>query len=228
MNAKPKILIVDDDEDILDLLKYNLVKEGYTVRTLSSSVDAVPVAMRFLPDLVVLDVMMPFLNGIDLCRQLRHVQAFRDVFIFFLAAKSDEYFKHAVYNVGGDEFVEKIVGLKPLLSKISAVLKKDYVIRKRLMKLKIGSLELYRGVETVYKNGAKMQMNKQEFEILFFLAQNPGKKIALIELIESLWGSKTFMDESSVKRCLGNLQAKLGKNILKESRMDCYQFNGAR
>jgi two-component system, OmpR family, alkaline phosphatase synthesis response regulator PhoP len=122
MSQKHRILIVDDDEDILDLLRYNFFKEGYHVKTLADSAEAIAVASQFRPDLVILDLMMSPYNGIDICRMLRKSERLKNVYIFFLTAKSDDYYQHAVFNVGGDEFVEKIVGLKPLLSKVTSVL----------------------------------------------------------------------------------------------------------
>jgi two-component system, OmpR family, alkaline phosphatase synthesis response regulator PhoP len=226
MSHKHRILIVDDDEDILDLLRYNFFKEGYHVKTLSDSADAIAVASQFHPDLVILDLMMSPYNGIDICRMLRQSERFKNVYIFFLTAKSDDYYQHAVFNVGGDEFVEKIVGLKPLLSKVTSVLKENFVIKKRLMKLKVGGLELYRGVETVYNMGNKIILSKPEFEILFFMVQNAGKRISVSQLIQILWGSKTFMDELSVKKFIESVRRKLGQDIIVEKRMDLFLFKG--
>ncbi len=224
MSSKPKILIVDDDEDILDLLRYNLTREGYLVKTVADSRTAISVAARFLPDLIVLDLMMPELNGIEICRKLRVDQNMRDVYIFFLTAKSDEYYKHAVFDVGGDDFIEKIIGLKPLIGKIRAVLKRNYVIRKRLTRLKEGSLELVRGIGAVLIHGSAVTVNKHEFEILFFLAQNKGKEIPVCEIVHSLWGSSTFMDETSVRRYVSSLQEKLGGGVIREIHSGYYQF----
>jgi two-component system, OmpR family, alkaline phosphatase synthesis response regulator PhoP len=224
MVARHKIMIVDDDEDILELLKYNLSKEGYIVRTLSESKDAVNAAVEFHPDLVILDLMMSPRNGIDICRDIRSYSQLKDIYIFFLTAKSDEYYQHAVFNVGGDEFVEKIVGLKPLLTKVSSVLRQSLVIKKRLTKLKAGPLELYRGVETVYHAGTKIALSKPEFEILFFMAQNPGKTISLSQIIKTLWGSTVFMDELAVRNFLDNLKRKVGRELIREQRVGYFKF----
>jgi len=225
MSSIPKILIVDDDEDILDLLRYNLTREGYVVKTTSDSTAAVPTASWFHPDLIVLDLMMPEINGIEICKKLRVEPDLNDVYIFFLTAKSDEYYKHAVFDVGGDDFIEKVIGIKPLLSKIRSVLRLNYVIRKRLTRLKEGSLEFVRGIGTVISHGAEVPLNKNEFEILFFLAQNKDRQIPVDEIVYSLWGSPTFMDEPSVRRYILSLQQKLGKGIIRENRFGSYQFS---
>lgn len=220
-------MLVDDDEDILDLLVYNLSREGFEIRSVSDSKESIFIANEFIPDLVVLDLMMPGLNGIEVCRQFRKNELLKNIYIFFLTAKSDDYYKHATFNVGGDEFIEKVMGIKPLIHKIQAVLKKNFIIRKQSMTLKVGSLELFRGVETVYKNGNKIALNKAEFEILFFLAQNAGRQISVDEIIHTLWGSDTFMDAKSVKGYFTNIQMKIGGHIVSEKSHDCYYFRVA-
>jgi two-component system, OmpR family, alkaline phosphatase synthesis response regulator PhoP len=97
----PKVLLVDDDEDILDLLVYNLTREGFDIRSVSNSKESILIANEFLPDLVVLDLMMPDINGIEVCRQIRKNELLKNIYIFFLTAKSDDYYKHATFNVGG-------------------------------------------------------------------------------------------------------------------------------
>lgn len=221
---RPKVLLVDDDEDILDLLNYNLSREGFEVHVLSDSSEAIQYAKEFCPDLIVLDLMMPGLNGIEICRQIRKNDNLKEVYIFFLTAKSDEYYRHATFNVGGDDFIEKIVGIKPLLSKIHAVLKRKFIIRKQRMRLKAGSLELFGGVETAYLNGNKVIISKAEFEILFFLAQNPGKRVSIDDIITTLWGSQTFIDRQTVKAFMTNLNEKFSGYVVRERQGEHFHF----
>src|SRR5688572_27533888 len=118
-DKKPfKILLVDDDYDILDLLKYNLEKEGYKVKTLHDSTGAVHVAKKFSPDLIILDIMMPHPNGIEICKELRGIKRFEDTYIFFLTAKSESYYQQAALDTGGDDFIEKLIGLRALTNKV--------------------------------------------------------------------------------------------------------------
>jgi two-component system alkaline phosphatase synthesis response regulator PhoP len=224
MDKRSRILIVDDDEDILELLSYNFDKEGYSVKTLSSSAEAVTTAREFKPHLIILDLLMYPFNGIEVCRMIRSQEEFKNVYIFFLTAKSEEFHQDTAFNVGGDDFVQKIVGIKPLISKVRSVLKYDFVIKKRLMTMKIDCFEFYRGLDCVYMNGRKIILNKNEFDILFFLAQNPGKKISLGQLIQSLWGSKTFMDESTVKTFIDNVRRKIGRDFIAEKQINLFQF----
>lgn len=221
---RPKVLLVDDDEDILDLLNYNLSREGFEVHVLSDSSEAIQYAKEFCPDLIVLDLMMPGLNGIEICRQIRKNDNLKEVYIFFLTAKSDEYYRHATFNVGGDDFIEKIVGIKPLLSKIHAVLKRKFIIRKQRMRLKAGSLELFGGVETAYLNGNKVTISKAEFEILFFLAQNPGKRVSIDDIITTLWGSQTFIDRQTVSAFMTNLNEKFAGYVVRERQGEHFHF----
>lgn len=221
---RPKVLLVDDDEDILDLLNYNLSREGFEVHVLSDSSEAIQYAKEVCPDLIVLDLMMPGLNGIEICRQIRKNDNLKEVYIFFLTAKSDEYYRHATFNVGGDDFIEKIVGIKPLLSKIHAVLKRKFIIRKQRMRLKAGSLELFGGVETAYLNGNKVIISKAEFEILFFLAQNPGKRVSIDDIITTLWGSQTFIDRQTVKAFMTNLNEKFSGYVVRERQGEHFHF----
>jgi two-component system, OmpR family, alkaline phosphatase synthesis response regulator PhoP len=222
--GKRRILIIDDDDDILDLLVYNFTREGYEVRSLSETTQAIEIINEFQPDLVILDLMMYPYNGIEVCRMIRGEKARKDIYVFFLTAKSDHYYKQAVYNVGGDEFIEKIIGLKPLMSKVSTVLKDNYIIRKRLMDIKAGSLQLSRGLAAVYLDGNKIQLNNNEFDILFFLVQNEGKAISLKKIISSLWGSTTFMDEGTALNLLDNVRKKIGKHLIEEKRTNFFRF----
>jgi two-component system alkaline phosphatase synthesis response regulator PhoP len=214
MGAKRRILIVDDDEDILQLLQYNLEKEGYEVRILSRSDKTVATAKNFLPDLIILDIMMPNQNGIELCRKLRDKNRFKSTYIFFLTARSETYYQHAVFHTGGDDYIEKVIGLKALTKKINAVLKRDYIIRKSVTEFKVGGLYINRESSSVKKNGLDILLTKPEFEVLFFLAQNPLKNISTDHLIQSIWGSETYLSENSVEIYIQNLKRKLGGDFI--------------
>ena len=120
--GKSKILVVDDDRDILDLLEYNLKREGFKVKTVEESQHAVDVCRQFEPDLIILDIMMPEVNGIEVCRRIRAIDRFKETFIFFLSAKSEVYYQKAALDTGGNDFFDKIIGIRSLRAKIKAVL----------------------------------------------------------------------------------------------------------
>jgi DNA-binding response OmpR family regulator len=185
---------------------------------------AVKHAAAFEPDLIVLDIMLPGKNGIEICKAIRQHEALADVYVFFLTAKTDDSFRYTAFNEGGDEYIEKIIGLQPLLSKITAVLKRNYIIHKRFQSVKEGSIEIVRNERCVYFEGKRLALTKAEFEILFFLAQNKGRKIRVGELISMLWGSKTFMDEGSVRWSIGSLQEKIGSVLIRRFGIDSFQF----
>lgn len=219
---KKKIVIIDDDEDILDLLHYNLTREGYAVKCLIETSTALDAISDFQPDLIILDLLMGPYNGIEVCRMIRAKQSLHDKYIFFLTANSDKYYQHAIYNVGADEFIEKISGLKPLISKVSTVLKDNYVIKKSVQEITLGTLQIKRDDETVFVRGKKINLNGNEFEILFFLMQNEGKHISLRQLVNSLWGSKTFMDENTALRFIDSVRKKIGKEMITEKRFNLF------
>jgi two-component system, OmpR family, alkaline phosphatase synthesis response regulator PhoP len=227
MRSKPRILIVDDDEDILELLQYNFTKDDFLVTTLCESSKVLNIAKAFSPHLVILDLVMLPYNGIEVCKMIREIDSQWEPYIFFLTANASDYQQDVIYNIGGDELVEKIIGIKSLMNKVRCVLKQDLVIRKRETILKIGTLQLYRGTDEVYNKGEKIEVKKQEFEILYFLAQNPGKHISVSQLTDTLWGSKTFMDERAVKSLVHNLRRKIGGDIIAEKTVNKFLFSRA-
>ena len=219
-----RVLVVDDDSDILDLLKYNLEKEGFRIRTLDNSIKTIAVAKAFSPDLIILDLMMPHPNGIELCRELRSMKRFQDTYIFFLTAKSENYYQQAALLTGGDDYIEKMSGLRALTYKINSVLKKSFVIRKSVVDLNIGSLTIRRRSNSVSVRGHEVFLTKPEFELLFFFAQNADKIISGENLIHILWGSEVYLLDTSVELYIENLRKKTGLNIIQRVSTDHYRF----
>ncbi|MFZ6001517.1 MAG: response regulator transcription factor [Bacteroidota bacterium] len=219
-----RILVVDDDRDILDLLEYNLEREGYQVKTVNESGDAFEVAEKFNPDLIVLDVMMPSPNGIELCKLFRKNIAFRDVYIFFLSARSELYFQDAAFDTGGDDFIEKIVGMRSLTHRIHSVLSRNYVIRKREHEVEIGAFLINRRKNAVRVRGKEFVLSRPEMDLLFFLAQNPRRAISAQSLLNNIWGSDMFSVTHSVDAYVENLRAKLGPSFIMPLSGDRYRF----
>ncbi len=129
--SKDRILVVDDDKDILELLSYNLERQGYKVQTIDVSTQALRACIQFEPDLIILDMMMPDINGIEVCRSIRSLERFKDTFIFFLTAKSENYYRDAAMETGANDFIEKIIGVRSLMDKIKVALKPPTGPRKR-------------------------------------------------------------------------------------------------
>jgi two-component system, OmpR family, alkaline phosphatase synthesis response regulator PhoP len=219
-----RILVVDDDSDILDLLKYNLEKEGFKIKTLLNSAKTISVAKEFLPDLIILDIMMPHPNGIELCRELRSMKRFSDTYIFFLTARSENYYQQAVFNTGGDDYIEKMIGLRALTYKVTAVLKNKFIIRKGIPELNIGSLKITQQSCCVYFHDHQIRLTKPEMDLLFFFAQNSNKIISLENIVRIIWGSDFYLLDSSVELYIDNLKRKTGLNIIQRLTDNRFKF----
>ncbi|MBI3482243.1 MAG: response regulator transcription factor, partial [Bacteroidetes bacterium] len=177
MSNKPvhKVLVVDDEESILELLKYNLEKQGFDVRTATDGQGAVDVAKKFHPDLVLLDIMMPKVDGVEACRQLRAMPELVNTYIVFLTARAEEYSEVAAFDVGADDYILKPIKPRALMSRISALFRRDNAKKNTSSQIKAGNLIIDRTSYTVRLNGKEINLPKKEFELLFFLAQNPNK-----------------------------------------------------
>lgn len=222
---KYRVLVVDDDYDILDLLEYNLEKEGYKVKTLDDSHQAIAQAKIFTPDLIILDVMMPRPNGIELCREFRSMKQFQDTHIFFLTAKSESYYQQAALDTGGDDYIEKVVGLRALTYKIGTVLRDNFIIRKSISELSIGNMVIKRKSQSVKIGSTEVSLSQPEFELLFFFAQNPRKDVTLENLLHNLWGSEIYLFETSIEVYIRNLANKIGLNLIHRTHGNQYRFD---
>ncbi len=227
MGKKHRILVVDDDEDILELLKYNLDKDGFQTKTVSTGEQGLLAATRFRPDLIVLDIMMPGINGIELCKLLRSKKLFKDTYIFFLTANSEKRVHELAVETGGDELIEKVVGLRELTSKIKAVLLEKWVIHKHKRSIIAGDLKMDRKTGEVFVGDKRIVLSNPEFELLFFFVQNPKKFIHSKKLLESLWGSQVFFGAQTLNYYLVSLSKKLD-NRLQQIAEDTYSLMPAR
>jgi two-component system alkaline phosphatase synthesis response regulator PhoP len=225
-NKPLRILIVDDDRDILELLEYNLVKEGFNVKSIDDSREAIRAAETFEPDLIILDIMMPHPNGIEICRELRSMKRFSDTYIFFLTARFEQYYQEAALDIGGDDYIEKIMGLRSLTFKISTVLKRKLVIRKSSPELNIGNMRIFRRSKTVKIGDREVVLSKPEFELLFFFAQNPRKTISYQNILRNIWGAETYLMDGSIEIYIQNLARKLGRDLIHKSKGgDAYRMD---
>ncbi len=225
---KHKILIIDDDRDILELLQYNLEKEGYEVRAVSKSTESITAAQDFHPDLIILDIMMPKINGIEVCRQLRENPEFQNTYIFFLTALSDRELQMQALDTGGDDFIQKITGLRALTHKIGTVLKKKLVIRRWVKQIKLGELIIDRANRMVEYKGKKISLSESEFEIIYFFAQNPKKIISRDNLLNNIWGSDVYLLAKTLDIYLKNVSDKLGAELIAQVREGKYRLEGLK
>jgi two-component system alkaline phosphatase synthesis response regulator PhoP len=218
-----KVLIVDDEADILDLLEYNLEKEGYLVFRATDGAEALKIAQRERPDLVLLDIMMPHTDGIETCRQMRRIPQLKEIFIVFLTARAEEYSELAGFEAGADDYISKPIKPKVLMSRLRAILRRDQPAGESLTHLKVHDLEIMRDEYIVLKSGAQLVLPRKEFELLFFLAARPGKVFSREKLLEQVWGD-VFVVDRTVDVHVRKLREKLGEGYIQTVKGVGYKF----
>lgn len=222
---KQKILIVDDEPDILELIEYTLKKEGYTVYTAKNGKDAVQEAKRYLPDLIILDVMMPKMDGIEACRVLRAMPDFKNTFMVFLTARSEEYSEIAGFNVGADDYIAKPIKPRALLSRINAILRRNLQAEEVTDTLiEISDLVIDREAFLVFQNGNKIVLAKKEFELLYLLASKPGKVYTREAILSSIWEDSVVVTNRTIDVHIRKLREKLGNDYVTTVKGVGYKF----
>lgn len=226
MADKPshKVLVVDDEEPILELLKYNLEKGGYDVRTASDGFIAVEKAKKFIPDLVLLDIMMPKMDGVETCRLLRAIPELQNTFIVFLTARSEEYSEIAAFDVGADDYITKPIKPRALMSRITALFRRESKKKGESNQIKVGDLIIDRSSYTVKINDKEMSLPKKEFELLFFLAQNPNKVFSRDELLQNIWGTEVYVLARTVDVHIRKVREKIGDDYITTVKGVGYKF----
>ncbi len=227
MGNKPtqKVLVVDDEEPILELLKYNLEKQGYDVRTAIDGQVAVDIAKKFHPDLVLLDIMMPKMDGVEACRQIRAMPELVNTFIVFLTARAEEYSEVAAFDVGADDYILKPIKPRALMSRISALFRRDSKKKNTSTQIKIGELLIDRTSYTIKIKGKEISLPKKEFELLFFLAQNPNKVFSRDDLLQNIWGSDVYVLARTVDVHIRKVREKIGDDYITTVKGVGYKFN---
>lgn len=224
-STKQKILIVDDEPDILELIEYNLKKEGYQVYTARNGQEAVSEAKKVLPDLIVLDIMMPKMDGIEACRIMRTMPEFKNTFMVFLTARSEEYSEIAGFNVGADDYIAKPIKPRALVSRINAILRRNAPAEEVTdNKLEIGSLVIDREAYLVFQNGEKVVLAKKEFELLYLLASKPGKVYTREVILKNIWEDSVVVTNRTIDVHIRKLREKLGDDIVATVKGVGYKF----
>jgi two-component system alkaline phosphatase synthesis response regulator PhoP len=223
--AKHKILIVDDEPDIRELIEYNLKKEGYQVFTASNGQEGVAEAKRVLPDLIILDIMMPKMDGIEACRILRTMNDFKNTFMVFLTARSEEYSEIAGFNVGADDYIAKPIKPRALTSRINAILRRNAQSDVEIEnKLEIGDLVIDREAFLVYQRGEKVVLAKKEFELLYLLASKPGKVFTREVILKNIWEDSVVVTNRTIDVHIRKLREKLGDKYVSTVKGVGYKF----
>lgn len=218
-----KILIVEDDQDIVDLLKYNLEKEGYKCYTANNGLEAVYQAVDKEPDLILLDVMMPEMDGIETCRLIKSKPKLHDIFVIFLTARAEEYSEIAGFEAGADDYITKPVKPRALISRIKAILsrKKDQHI---LSLIQHGNLIINRETFKVSVNDKHFSLPKKEFELLFLLASKPDKVFRRESILSKVWGSEVSVVDRTIDVHIRKIREKVGNEKIKTIKGVGYKF----
>lgn len=219
-----KILLVDDEPDILEIISFNLEKVGYQVATASNGLEALQKAKKFLPHLIILDVMMPELDGIETCERLRQEEQFQETIIMFLTARGEDYSYVAAFDAGADDYVTKPVKPKVLLSKVKGLLRrlKKKEIAKELLEYK--NLIINQEEYKVTLKGKELSMPRKEFELLYLLASKPGKVYKRDKIMDQIWGSDVVVGDRTIDVHIRKLREKIGDRYLKTVKGVGYKF----
>ena len=221
-----KILVVDDEEDILDFLSYNLKKEGFEVSTASNGTDALAIAHKTLPDLIILDIMMPELDGIEVCRRMRAQSQFQQTIITFLTARDEDFTQIKALDVGGDDYITKPIKPQVLISRVKALLRrnkkevdeKDHIIEVSDLKIDRQRVQVLRGEEII-------DLPKKEFELLLLLVSRPGKVFTREEIYHKIWGSDVIVGDRTIDVHIRKLREKIGSDQIKTLKGIGYKFD---
>lgn len=216
-NKDIRILLVDDEPDILEILEYNLVQTGYQVITASNGKEAVKQAKKHSPQLIIMDVMMPEMDGMEACEQIREIPELKDVIITFLTARSEEYSQVAGFEAGADDYITKPIKPKLLISKVKGLLRrlnKDS-IQSSSDTLTIGDLQINREEYKVIYNDKTIVLPRKEFELLYLLASKPGKVFTRTEILDKVWGNEVIVGGRTIDVHIRKLREKIDDDLFK-------------
>lgn len=225
-NNEYKILLVDDEPDILEFLSYNLKKEGYNVFTANNGKEAVTVAKKETPHLIILDVMMPDMDGIETCREIREIPGLKDVMIAFLTARSEDYSQIAGFDVGADDYINKPIKPRVLISRIKALLRRgaNSDSSKSTDKVDMGGIKIDRERYLIIQDGKEINLPKKEFELLALLASKPGKVFTRDVILDKVWGGDVVVGDRTIDVHIRKLREKLGEDFIKTVKGIGYKF----
>ena len=223
MIENSKILLVDDEEDILEFLSYNLKKEEFRIDTANNGISALKKLEKSKPDLIILDVMMPEMDGIEVCEKIREQENFDDVLILFLTARSEEYSELAGFSAGADDYITKPIKPKLLVSRVNAILK-----RKRKKKndgpIKIGNIHINKSNHKLLYSGKEIYLARKEFNLLYYLMTVPGKVFTREEIISTIW-KDAIVGDRTIDVHIRKIREKIGSQHIKTIKGIGYKFD---
>jgi len=219
-----KILLVDDEQDILEIVGYNLAQEGYKIVTASNGKEAVSVAKKELPQLIIMDVMMPEMDGMEACENIRKIPELSNVIIAFLTARSEDYSQVAGFDAGADDYISKPIKPKLLVSKVKALLrrlKNDNAVSETL---NVGGIEINREEYKIVKDDIEIVLPRKEFELFHLLASKPGKVFKREEILDKVWGNDVVVGGRTIDVHIRKLREKIGDDFFKTIKGVGYKF----
>ena len=222
-----KILLVDDEPDVIEIIKFNLDQEGYQVKTATNGSEAVKKAKKTFPHLIIMDVMMPEMDGIEACEILRKDPKFNNTIIMFLTARGEDYSYVAAFDAGADDYVTKPIKPKILVSKIKALLRR-LKKEEETEQLRFGKLIIDKEQYEVTQNGNTLSLPRKEFELLFLLASKPDKVVKREKIMEIVWGSEVVVGDRTIDVHIRKLREKIGDKYFKTVKGVGYKFKNPK
>ena len=224
-NEAHKILLVDDESDILEFLSYNLRKEGYIVVTALNGKQAIEIALKERPQLILLDVMMPGMDGIETCNHMRELPELKSAIIAFLTARNEDYSQIAGFEVGADDYISKPIKPRVLVSRIKALLRRQKEVETVKESLHVGGIKIDREQYCIEKDGEKIYLPKKEFELLALLSSKPGKVFTREHILSQVWGEDVVVGDRTIDVHIRKLREKLGDTYIKTVKGVGYKFD---
>lgn len=219
-----KILVVDDDPDIIEILTYNLSNEGYNVKSAVNGIEALKKAKKFIPDIILLDVMMPEMDGIEACSNLREIESLSKSMIIFLSARGEDFTQIAAFDAGADDYINKPVKPKILLKKISSISRRILSENNNTSNIIVGSLVIDRESYSVTLEKDEIALPRKEFELLYLLASKPGKVLTRDEIMFKVWGTQVVVGDRTIDVHVRKLREKIGEKYIKTIKGVGYKF----
>lgn len=217
------ILLVDDEPDILEIVRYNLTLEGYTVEIAENGIDAIELAKKIKPQLIILDVMMPKMDGIEACERIRKIPELSETVITFLTARGEDYSQMAGFDAGADDYITKPIKPKVLVSKVKALLRR-FKETEEDEKIKLGNLVINREEYKIILGKEEIILPRKEFELLALLASKPGKVFKREDILDSIWGNDVVVGGRTIDVHIRKLREKIGDDRFKTVKGVGYKF----
>lgn len=210
-----KILLVDDEQDILEIVGYNLAQEGYQIVTATNGKEAIIKAKKELPQLIIMDVMMPEMDGMEACENIRKLPELSNVIITFLTARSEDYSQVAGFDAGADDYITKPIKPKLLVSKVKALLRRLKSDELASETLNVGGIEINREEYKIVKDNKEIILPRKEFELFYLLASKPGKVFKREEILDKVWGNEVIVGGRTIDVHIRKLREKIGDDLFK-------------